>query len=120
MIPELGAAIPWLPQGTPRYLDSFDANIGISVKEYGQSVHLPSLQEVSCWVCVLHGTHSTLEMHIYKERLADSSSSAVCDQCRIIGRQAPVLMPYMHGACRRAPSASQAGKTILCQGINIM
>lgn len=90
----LGTAVPWLPQGTPQYLSSFDTNIGTFVKEHGQSVHLPSLPDVSCWVITLHGEDSTLELHIYKERLGESTS-AICDQCRIIGKTDELALQHL-------------------------
>ena len=82
----LSAAVPELPQGSSPYLDGFDTNIGHFVQEHGRSVHLPSLPDVSCWVLALHGAKATLELHVYKERLAEGISP-ICDQCRIIGRQ---------------------------------
>lgn len=94
----LGAAIPWLSHGTPQYLSSFDTNIGMFVKEYAQSVGLPSLPDVSCWVMMLHGAQSTLQLHIYKELLVDGASqynAGICDQCRIIGMRR--IMPCYHG-----------------------
>ena len=81
---ELGTAIPWLPHGTPLYLSSFDTNIGIFVKDYGQPVPVPSLPSVSCWVITLQGAQTTLQLHVYKERLGEETVP-ICDQCRIIG-----------------------------------
>lgn len=116
----LGTVVPWLSPGTTRCLSSFDTNMGIFLKEHGQPVQLPSLPDVSCWVVALSGTQTALELHIYKERLGDSTS-AVCDHCRIIGNRTSLCCSFMHefSITRHIMfSGVQAGRTILFQVTN--
>ena len=80
-------AVPGLPKGASRHVSCFDTNIDDFLREHGRAVHIPSLPEVSCWVLALHGATATLDLHVYKERLADETSP-ICDQCRIIGKLA--------------------------------
>ena len=75
---------PWFTQDAPELLHSFDTNVGILVKELGTTVVVPWLPNVSCWTINLRSAHAELQLQVYKERL-EESTSAICDQCRIIG-----------------------------------
>lgn len=87
---------PWLAQAPPELLNSFDTNVGILVRELGTSVPVPWLPNVLCWSIALRSPHSNLQLHVYKERLEEGAST-VCDQCRIIGKNAIAECSYKAG-----------------------
>jgi len=111
---ELGTAIPWLPHGTPLYLSSFDTNIGIFVKKFGQPVPLPSLPSVSC--CRgLRPRCSYMSTRNGSGRTQFRSATSAELLVRLRAESKVGLRTDMSDHCQSAYPV-QAGRIILCHG----
>lgn len=77
-------AFPWIA-GSPNYNNSFRQNVVDFLKAYGSHVPL-KLKLTTVWVVPLRCKSSNVKLHVYEERLDESSDTPpICDQCRNMG-----------------------------------